>query len=102
MLPYWGNASMHIVISSEISYITSTLFKDGAAMARKAPDPMSKAVSSINKMNSLASEVADLAIEFSNKVVELERGLLETKLLLREAQLANARNDGNKSESKQR
>ena len=59
-------------------------------MARKMPDPMSEAVNSINKMNSLASEVADLAIEFSNKVVELERGLQETRLPLREAQLRQA------------
>lgn len=51
-------------------------------MARNRPDPMSKAVNNINKMNTLASEVADLAIELSNKVVELERGLQETKLLL--------------------
>ena len=70
-------------------------------MARNKPDPMSKAVYNINKMNTLASEVADLAIELSNKVVELERGLQETKLLLRETQLANARDGAGKVDSKQ-
>lgn len=71
-------------------------------MPKNKPDPMSKAVNSINKMNTLASEVADMVIELSSKIVELERGLQETKSLLRETQLANGRNGASKADSKQR